>query len=85
MNNKEYYRKYLKEYMPKYNKDNKKYLEVNNRSNKKAIAELKDSYVKNRLFKGKKSHPVSPELIEAQRTLLKLKRKLKNGSTRQNN
>lgn len=76
-------REYIKNGRSKYVIE-KKYRKINNRSNKIAIAELKDSYVKNRLFKGRKSHPVSTEVMEAQRTLLILKRALKNGSTRQN-
>ena len=78
-NHLEYQRDYHREYMPKYNKRHpKKYIEANNKSNKKARVELKDSYVKNILFKSKKSFKVDYELIELQRTLLKLKRQIKN-------
>lgn len=78
----EYNRVYHRKYTPKYNILNRKYLEINNRSNKKAIAELKDSYVKNVLFKNKKSFEVDYELIELQRSLLKLKREIKNERTK---
>lgn len=75
----EYQRDYHREYTPIYNKRNpEKYIEANNKSNKKARVELKDSYVKNILFKSKKQVEVDYELIELQRALLKLKREIKN-------
>ena len=65
-----YYTAYLKIYQKGYRKINKNYLATNNKSNKKAIFQLKDSYIKNRL----KDKNASQELIETKRLIIKIKR-----------
>lgn len=75
---KEYFRKYIKNYMKaRLCSDlvfKKKVYAINNKSNKKAISELKNSYIKNRLSNGKKHNPLHEPLIELKKESIKLNR-----------
>lgn len=71
---KDYFAAYLKKYIPEWRKENKGYLEINNRSNKKAIAELKESYLKNRVMDGKSWNEELREFIEIKKTIIKIHR-----------
>jgi len=81
INHLKYFSDYINNYIAdkRLNDDFKKHNNtINNKSNKKAISELKDSYIKNRITNGKKWGEDFSELIESKRLLIKIHRHGKN-------
>lgn len=73
----DYYAKYLNNYTKSKRKNDDyrtKNNEINNKSNKKAIKELRDSYIKNRIMDGKSWDNSFQEFIDIKKTILQIKR-----------
>ena len=74
INHKEYYANYMKKYIPNWRKTNKSYLKYNNKSNKKAISELKNSYLKNRVMDGEAWNDGMKDFLEIKKAIIKIYR-----------
>ena len=79
---KAYFAAYLKEYIPEWRKKNKSYLAVNNKCNKKAIKELRESYLKNIVAGGKAWNENLRDFIDVKKFQIKILRYVRNGTNK---